>query len=431
MRSDTVSARGIAGIAALLAVAAGCSSGGGSEVPAETVVVWLPADNPGDIEAREKLAEQFQSKNPDIPVKITVVPSNGYNEKVFTTVAAGNPPDIFNSGEIIIPTIVAQNYAYDLNKFVEKDNYDLSRFYPEVIESLQFEGRLVGLTDNWDTQVLYYNRGLFDEAGLAYPDASWTWDDLTVAARRLTSGEGPEKVYGIVHGTWFAPVWSEIWGHGGEVLSADGTQCLMDEPPAVQAVQNIVDLIEEGVAPTPQQLEGQAPNQFMLSGRAGMIIDAGRWAAYELQEGRVDWAVAPLPRGPQGRAPFFHISMYAITRNSDSPENAWEFLKYMVSKEAIKQTVANQQGIPSRPRLATSPVFRKDPLVRRHDTLQPFLESLPDVHAAPYVPNLEQYLDSMEVALQRVWTGEKPVQEGLTQACEEIEQRIAESQEQG
>jgi multiple sugar transport system substrate-binding protein len=289
----------------------------------------------------------------------------------------------------------------------------------------------VGLTDNWDTQVLYYNRGLFDKAGLAYPDASWTWDDLTAAARRLTSGEGPEKVYGIVHGTWFAPVWSEIWAHGGEVLSADGTQCLMDEPPAVQAVQNIVDLIEEGVAPTPQQLEGQAPNQFMLSGRAGMIIDAGRWAAYELQEGRVDWAVAPLPRGPQGRAPFFHISMYAITRNSDSPENAWEFLKYMVSKEAIKQTVANQQGIPSRPRLATSPVFRKEPLVRRHDTLQPFLESLPDVHPAPYVPNLEQYLDSMEVALQRVWTGDKPVQEGLTQACEEIEQRIAESQEQG
>jgi multiple sugar transport system substrate-binding protein len=419
-------ARWLAAAGALVALAA-CNAGGGSDVPPETVVVWLPADNPGDIEVRQQLAQQFEKDHPDIPVQVTVIPSNGYNEKVFTTVAAGNPPDIFNSGDIIIPTIVSKDYAYDLNEFIEKENYDLSVFYPEVVEGLQFENKLVGLTDNWDTQVLYYNRDLFDQAGLDYPDASWTWDDLRVAARALTSGEGPKKVFGVVHGTWFAPVFSEIWAHGGDILSEDGKQCLMDEPPAVEAVQAIVDLIEEGVAPTPQQLEGQAPNQFMLSGRAGMIIDAGRWAAFELQEGkRVDWAVAPLPQGPNGRAPFFHISMYAITKNSDSPGNAWKFLKYMVSREAIKATVANQQGIPSRPQLATSPAFRNDELVRKHNTLQPFLDSLPDVHSAPYVPNLEQYLDSMEVALQRVWTGEKPVEQGLQEACDEIEQRIAE-----
>ncbi|HEX2236532.1 MAG TPA: sugar ABC transporter substrate-binding protein [Actinomycetota bacterium] len=420
-------ARWLPAAAALVALAA-CNAGGGSEVSPETVVVWLPADNPGDIEVRQQLAERFEKAHPDIPVKVTVIPSNGYNEKVFTTVAAGNPPDIFNSGDIIIPTIVSKDYAYDLNEFIEKENYDLSVFYPEVIEGLQFQNKLVGLTDNWDTQVLYYNRDLFDRAGLEYPDGSWTWDDLRAAARALTSGQGPEKVFGVVHGTWFAPVFSAIWAHGGDILSADGKQCVMDEPPAVEAVQAIVDLIQEGVAPTPQQLEGQAPNQFMLSGRAGMIIDAGRWAAFELQETkRVDWAVAPLPRGPEGRAPFFHISMYAITKNSDSPGNAWEFLKYMVSKEAIKATVANQQGIPSRPKLATAPAFKKDELVQKHDTLEPFLASLPDVHPAPYVPNLEQYLDSMEVALQRVWTGEKPVEQGLKEACDEIEQRIAES----
>jgi multiple sugar transport system substrate-binding protein len=421
--------KGIGIFVVLLALLPACglfSSGGSGDVSPETVVVALPSDNPGDIELRQELATRFMEEHPDIPVKVQVIPSNGYNQKIFTTVAAGNPPDIFNSGDIIIPTIVQKNYGYDLNKFVEKEDYDLSVFYPQVIEGLTFEGELVGLTDNWDTQVLYYNRDMFDSAGLDYPNASWTWDDFVSAARRLTSGEGADKIYGAAHGFWFAPLFDQIWMYGGDVLSEDGTQCVMDSPEAIAAVQSIADLIKEGVIPSNQQLEGQGPLQFLLGGRTAMAIDAGRWGAYELREGRIDWAVAPLPMGPEGRANFFHLAMYGITRNSDSPENAWEFLKFMVSEEAIQLAAENMQGIPSRPSMVKDPAFRNSPLIKEHNTLRPFLQSLPTVHTAPYVANFEEYLDTVDVGTQRVWRGAATAAEALPEMCQRIEEQIAE-----
>ena len=418
----------LGGAAALvLALLFSCTpAGGGDENPSD-VLVALPADNPGDIELRNQLAKQFMKDNPDVNVKVQVIPANGYNEKIFTAVAAGNPPDIFNSGDIVIPTIVSKNYALDLTTFIEKDDYDLSAFYPEVIEGLTFEGKVVGLTDNWDTQVMYYNRELFDQAGLEYPDESWAWDDFVAAARQLTEGEGPEKVYGAVHGYWFAPVFSRVWANGGDVFSADQTKCLLDRPEAVEAIQSIRDLAEEGVIPTEQQLEGQGPNQFLLAGRAAMAIDAGRWAAFELLDGNVDWAVAPIPKGSRGRDNFFHLSMYAITRNSDSPDNAWEFLKYMVSPEAIKLAVEDMQGIPSRPKLAKAPAFKNNALVKRHDALEPFLESLPTAHKAPYVPNFEEYNNIIDGGLDPVWTGEETAAEAMPKICERVEEQIAEN----
>jgi raffinose/stachyose/melibiose transport system substrate-binding protein len=122
---------GAAVFLALVLLFACTPAGGGDENPSD-VTVALPADNPGDIELRNQLAKQFMEENPDIDVKVQVIPSNGYNEKIFTAVAAGNPPDIFNSGDIVIPTIVNKNYALDLTEFIEKDGYNTSAFYPET-----------------------------------------------------------------------------------------------------------------------------------------------------------------------------------------------------------------------------------------------------------------------------------------------------------
>ncbi len=406
-------------------------SGGSSGEDPDTVVVMLPADNPGDIQARQTLAEEFMKKHPNIPVKIQTIPAEGYDQKVFTSIAAGSPPDIFGSGDVIIPTIVSKNYALDLNQFIEKEDYDLSPFYPQVLDGLTFEGKLVGLTDNWDTQVLYYNRDLFDKAGVDYPNESWTWDDFVAAARRLTSGQGPQKVFGGVHGTWFVPVFQQVWANGGEIFSADGRQCLLDEPEAIRGIQAIGDLITEGLSPNPQQLEGQDAAQLMLSGRAAMFIDAGRWAAYQLREGgdRVDWAVAPLPKGPAGRQNFFHLGMFAIARNSDSPDNAWEFLKYMVSPAGIKSTVDNLQGVPARRKLAKSPLFTQNELVKEHNGLAPFVESLSTAHTAPYVENFAQYIDTIANSMDPIWSGQKQAAEVMPEICRQVEEQIADQAE--
>ena len=150
----------------------------------------------------------------------------------------------------------------------------------------------------------------------------------------------------------------------------------MDQPDSVRALQELADLYEEDLSPSQPELDqGQDPLQLFLAGRAAMWIGSGRWAAYDLRDaGNVDWAIAPKPAGSDGhpRANFFHLSLYAIASSSDSPENAWEFLKFMVSPGGIELGLQNMQGIPSREKVARSPEITDDPFVKQHDAYEPF-----------------------------------------------------------
>jgi multiple sugar transport system substrate-binding protein len=419
----------VAAVAAVLLVAVGCT-GNQSENKPGTIVVMLPSDNPGDIDLRRVQAQAFMKANPDIKVKVQVIPSEGYNERVFTSIGGGNAPDIFNSGDVVIPSIVQRHVAKDLNQFVDKDGYDLGEFYPEVIDGLTFQGQLVGLTDNWDTQVLYYNRDLFERAGVPEPTADWTWDDVVSAAQKITSGSGGSKTWGLLYETWFAPLDDQIYSFGGQVFSEDGRQCMLDQPESVAALQSIVDVMKAGYAPQPQvfEQEGQDPFSIFAAGRAGMWIGSGRWSAFDLQGVEdLDWAIAPRPSGPDHpRSNFFHLAMYAITSASNDSQKAWEFLKYMVSPEGITQAFENMQGIPSRPALADDPKITNTDIVEQHDAFDPFIESLPTVRPAPFLSNFFEVDDAIGNGLDPIWRGEADVQATAGEVCQRVNDLLQE-----
>jgi len=420
---------GAATAAAALLLAA-CSSGGGTDStstpskPAAVsgdVVMTEPGDNPGDIALRHKLAAAFMASHPDINVKILTVPATNYDQKVQTMIAGGRPPDIFGSGDVQIPNIVEKNFALDLTPYVKRDNYSLDDFYPQVIDGLSYNGKLVGMADNWDTQVMYYNESLFKKAGVATPTSDWTWDDFVAAAQKLTAGSGHSKTYGAVYDNWFAPYYDQIWSDGGDPYPDNGAKCGYDSPEALHAFNSIIDLYKSGVSPTPSQFSGQGAEQLFLSGRVGMMIGSGRWAAYDLRDvKRFLWKVAPIPKGSAGRANFFHLAMFAIARTSKNSEAAWEFLKYMVSEAGIKEGLAAMQGIPSRQAIATSPEFTKDPFVVKHNAVQPFLDSLPTVHRAPYLPGFNQVQDAVDAQLDSVWSLKQTPEQALPVVCQKI-----------
>ena len=122
---------------------------------------------------------------------------------------------------------------------------------------------------------------------------------------------------------------------------------------------------------------------------------------------RFQWAMAPLPQGPAGRANFFHLSMFAIARNSQHSQAAWEFLQYMLSKKGIETTIGNAQGVPSIPTLLTDPAFSSSPIVKGHDTVKPMLESLPTAHRAPNIVAFNEFQDKLDAALDPVWAGKQ------------------------
>lgn len=412
-----------------LALAA-CGGGGSSNVtnapPAAksisgTVIVAEPGDNPGDIALRRQLAAAFMKAHPAVKVHILIVPATNYDQKVQTMIAGGTPPDIFTSGDVQIPNIVAKHLALNLMPYVKRDAYSLAGFYPQVIRGLTYGGELVGLTDNWDTEVMYYNATLFKKAGVAPPTANWTWPDFTSAAAKLTSGSGTNKIYGAVFDNWFAPIYDQIWENGGDPFPVNSTKCGYDSPQSVAAFNQIVGLYKSGASPTPTQFGNQGAEQYFLSGKVAMMIGSGRWAAYDMRDiTRFDWKVVPIPKGPAGRANFFHLSMFAIAATSQNKEAAWAFLKYMVSPQGIRSGLAADQGIPSRPSIANSTYFRDSQFNMTHNSFQPFIESLPTVRRAPNLPNFNQVNDTVSAQLDTLWQLKTTPQQVLPNVCKQV-----------
>lgn len=407
---------------------AGCSSGNSDEAaPAKPkkisgdIVMAEPGDNPGDIALRNQLAKAFMEAHPNVHVKVLIVPATNYNEKVQTMIAGGKAPDIFTSGDVQIPNIVAKKFALDLKPYVKRDNYSLADFYPQVIQGLTYNGQLVGLTDNWDTQVMYYNEDLFKSAGVEPPTSDWTWDDFTAAAQKLTSGSGSSKVYGAVFDNWFAPYYDQMWSYGGEPYPDNGKSCGYDSPASQSAFESIVSLYKSGSSPTPSQFASQGAEQLFLSGKVGMMLGSGRWAAYDMRDvKRFNWKVAPIPSGPEGRANFFHLAMFAVARGSKNPEAAWEFLKFMVSEQGIKLGLSAMQGIPARRSIADSDSFRNDPFVVKHDAVAPFIDSLPTVRRAPNLTNFNQVQDTVDAQLDPMWSLKATPAEVLPKVCQKV-----------
>jgi len=397
---------------ALLAPASHAATQAAAAAPNGQVVWALPAD-PNAIKASQKQADLFHQMHPAITVKILQIPNNqNYDIKVQTLIAGGAAPDLFGSGDVILPTLFQKGYARDLSPYITRDRYDLSDFFQQEFRAFRYKGDVYALTDNWDTQILYYNKDLFRKAGMAFPSASWTWQDFRAAAIKLTHGSGPSKQFGAVFTSWFAPVYDLIWSYGGDIFSADGKSTLLNQPAAENAIQWLADLYnKDKVSPTPAMLGSNGPDLRFMGGRVAMMIDGGRWWASEFVGPpgitKFDWAAAPIPKGPAGRANFFHIGCYLIARSAKNPDAAWEFLKFLLSKQGIAIAAADQQGIPSRLSLANDPSFAKDPTNVKHDLVQPWVDSLPTVHPAPMIVNFNQAQSLIDTALIPVWRGQR------------------------
>lgn len=441
-----------AGLTACVAALAACGSSGGGpsggagvdmptttvastvrvDVRAEprgTISVAAPSDAPGDIALRKKQAKAFEEKYPGVKVNVQVIPRTGYDQKIMTQIAGGSAPDVIGTGDVQIPTLVNRNFALDLTPYMESDpEFDSSDWYPEILEGLTYDGKVVGLSDNWDTQALYYNRALFRAAGVAEPTADWTWDDYRAAAEKLTSGDGADKVWGSFWQKWFVPVADAVAAAGGSVYDEAGRTCTLTSPESIEALTFLDDLRREGVDPgaTEDRVLGREPDEIFAAGKAAMLVGDGRWGAYAFNEAEdLDWAVAELPKGPKGRSNFFHLAAYSIPSNSKNPDTAWAFLRFMTSREGVMMGIAESQGVPAIKSVATSSIVADQPIVRDHNALQPFLDSLPSARRAPQLTDFNRYQDKVDEALLPLWRGKTTPQAAAEKACKDVDAQFA------
>jgi len=123
--------------------------------PSGTVSWAVPAD-PNELKAVRQQISLFHTTHPTITVKLIQIPNNlDYDTKVGTLIAGGAPPDIYASGDVILPTLFTKGYAKNLTPYITRDHYSTNDFFQEEFRYFESKGNVYALSDNWDTQVMY------------------------------------------------------------------------------------------------------------------------------------------------------------------------------------------------------------------------------------------------------------------------------------
>ncbi|MGC9335616.1 MAG: ABC transporter substrate-binding protein, partial [Anaerolineae bacterium] len=176
----------------------------------EITLLWGFWGSPEEKASHERVAQAFMAEHPNIKFEYMFAPWDDYFTKLKTVWAGGDPtaiPDVLFLWPT--PSYATRGVLENLQPYVERDNYDLDEYWPYLLDSARYEGDVYGLPRDIEAHALYYNKKLFDEAGVAYPTDDWTWDDLLAAAEKLTkveaSGRVSQYALGMEGGKW--PIW--------------------------------------------------------------------------------------------------------------------------------------------------------------------------------------------------------------------------------
>ena len=294
---------------------------------------------------QQKIVNAFEAMNPTIKVKVTVSDWDTYWDKLQTSLAGGNAPDVFLMDGPLYPDYQTRNQLLDLSPLIARDGFDVKQLADLGIKDFTAtDGHLYGLPRDLSTIALFYNKTMFDAAGIPYPDDTWTWDKLVEVATKLNKGPNQWGFY--TETTDMENYWSElVWQAGGEIVSPDGKTLLVDSDQAAQGIQFLQDLIYKDkvmAQPTP----GGASGDLFENGQAAMEAD-GSWLVPSHIAAGIKFGVAALPAGPAGKATSVNPSGVVVYKNTKNAEAAWEFVKCYAGPQMQTQIANLKASMPA------------------------------------------------------------------------------------
>lgn len=323
-------------------VLAGCSNDDAASGDGKVEITYGFWDKK-QVPAIDEIIKSFNEKYPDIKVKTEITPYGQYFQKLETAATGSALPDVmwmngahvnqYADGKVILP----------LTDLAKKDNYSLDNYPESLIELYTVNEDIYGIPKDLDTTGLWYNKKIFDEAGVPYPDDTWDWDKLKEVAKKLTNKEKGIWGYAALMGNQ-GGYYDFIWQNGGYIISEDGKSVGFDQPEAIEALKYNVSFIEEGLSPTQAQMTETAASELFSSGKIAMMFD-GPWMVPEYKK-NPDVDVAVVPKGKQ-RAVAIHGLANVIAANTKHKDAAWKFVQFLGSKEAAEIFAATGTVIPA------------------------------------------------------------------------------------
>lgn len=393
----------------------------------------------GIIEPRVQAAvDRFTELYPHITVEFIISPDAfTHRDTVLTMMAAGDPPDVLWSGDSSIWDFAYRGALMDLTPYMERDGIDSSIFVPAV-EEASIEGKYYALPDHSGPLMVYYNRDMYDAAGLEYPITNptdeWTWDTFLANAEAITQvgADGRVETFGMDPWTiWFHWL-PTIWTFGGDVINDARTESRLNEPEAIAAMQTITDtmLTDPIVAPSSTAFTelGVDLLTLLLTQRCAHL-GAGAWGPSlftnpATMEPAINWGLAPYPTEVVPATVNGFVG-WAAAAGSQHPEEAWMLLKFLSTDVESQRDVA-RRGI-GHPGLLEAYAYGDFMMAYQPDTdLDIWLHSAERSSGVPYHAQWTRTVEGVVTEeFSLMFVGEKTVEEAMADAATRMNEILA------
>jgi multiple sugar transport system substrate-binding protein/raffinose/stachyose/melibiose transport system substrate-binding protein len=333
---------GFAAAAAAVLVLTGCSSGSSADSSqskdALTWAMWISGKE--DKAAWQKVADTVQTDD-DIDVTIQGSPFNDYWTKLRTQLSTGTAPCI-----VSIQSLRAANYTdvlVPIDDMAKKAGLDLREYDQTGLAGMRVDGKLYGLPYDTGPMLMFYNKDVFQKAGVAEPEPGWTVDDFEAAAAKLKAAGTP--IWGS--SVEDIPLESIILGYnGGRVIDADGT---LDATNAkfAEGLDWLSGLVKKGYA-TEASSDGSTDDNAFVSGDVAMYSD-GPWSIIS-QKAKVkfDLGVTTMPSGTDGASSYAAGSGFGISKQCKYPEQAFTAIRTMTNEATLTSLAEQGRAFPAR-----------------------------------------------------------------------------------
>jgi len=275
----------------------------------------------------KQFIKRFEDKYPG--VKVTALTSS---QELL--IASGEAPDLIKTGDLHLAA--SKDLFLDMNNLLERDKEEvqIDDFFPNSINPLIIDGSQMALPVSLNVGLLYYNKQMFDDANIAYPNPEWTNEDFINTAKALTKNEND------VYTQWGSSTVLGWWGEwlihvrqaGGDWMTND--QCSLDTPEAIAGLKLFYDKTTKGeyqCAPSPidDNLGGFAGGKTAMEygGHTGL------WVSYNAAP-ELKWDIEVLPKGlSRKEGAEFAVEAYGISNETENVEAAWAFLKFLTGPD--------------------------------------------------------------------------------------------------
>ena len=408
----------------LLLALALLSCGGGTSDSRVTLTLyhWMEKDRSL---WEEKIIAPFEEAHPGVRVVLQTSPYQLYVSKSLTSIASGGAlADVMLAEDWFGQELIRKNYARNLMPYVRRD-LEADAHSPETWTEWRGEGQrvdeLFGFPAALGLTVLFYNKELFDRAGLPYPDTTWTTDDLIKAGKRLTldrDGDGVPEQWGLAFDVHYTGIETIIYTLGGRILTDDSRRAVLSEPATLDALRFIRDIfLKHRIASSTSSFVN--PWESFLGQRAAMIL-IGSLGALNLEGTSIRWDLTYPPKAPDGKRCSRRYTMaYLIPHTSPHPEEAWALLRWILTRSPVDQIATQYQGLmPTNRSYAANPAWLDAAPVHNRR----LLVALEDGYSFPlFTPAWQEWRDNnMTPELMLMIRGEKTVE----QAARDAERRI-------